>query len=126
MRRLLFLLVVVIVAAQTATGGARAGPRQRGLWIGPLHICSDTVISVDSGTDRADWSTVTIVLQPRRRAMLERETARRVGQVMAVQVNGHTISTPRVMEPLTQGAVTVTLPNSAHAARVRASALGRC
>jgi len=105
----LLALLLAIPEAGTAsvapdTPAPPRADRSRGLWIGPIHLCRDTVEGAVAGVaDRGPYPTLTITLRADLRPELQRETGRLVGSAMPVRLDGKLISEPIVLEPLTAG-----------------------
>jgi preprotein translocase subunit SecD len=83
---------------------AAAPPEQgRGLWVGPIHLCRDSVSSAAAAADLDGAPAVTVTLAPEASARLRRETARLIDKPMPVRLDGRVIVAPFVREPITGG-----------------------
>lgn len=111
-------LFAFLLLAMPAGGRAHAGPdpaappppadESRGLWVGPIHLCRDTVLaSKVSDTEEGPFPSLVVTLRPDLRDELRRETERRVARTMPIRLDGRVISEPVVHEPITGGVLAI-------------------
>ena len=87
---------------------AHTRPRQPGLWIGTMRVCRALVVDVTVGPSEFephDRPVVTLKFVPAAREQLARLTAARVGQPLAVRIDGRLITAPVVNEPILGGQI---------------------
>ena len=95
--------------------------RDKGLWIGNLALCRDSVSSVTAEAWGPD-TVLHLALAPGREKDLARLTARRVGKKLPIRFDGRIISAPLVREPLLGGRIAISgagLPYAAIAEAAR-------
>ncbi len=109
-----------------APAGAQPADPARGLWIGPIHACRDTAGSNAAGPKDDPFAGLIIILQPKLRAILRRETARLVGTAMPIRLDGKLISAPIVLEPITGGALSLSGPADERANAIQAAIRRPC
>lgn len=108
------LLLLFASAAVPAAG--RAGddrlsaqfPRvegERGLYVGSIRVCRDTVAQVKQVTDPGGYPALQILFTPAAAARLRSETAGLVGRQMSIRIDGRTIMAPNVLEEISGGTV---------------------
>ncbi|MEA3017582.1 MAG: hypothetical protein QOI38_2304 [Sphingomonadales bacterium] len=114
------LLPLALAAASPPDGEA-----ERGLWLGGIPLCRETVAEALVTADDIDGSpALALTLRRELRAALERETKGRVGEVLPIRLDGRILSAPVVREPLTAG--WVQLSGLDDVAAVRRAALAPC
>jgi preprotein translocase subunit SecD len=91
--------------AQSEVHRALPPERRRGLWFGSLRICAAR--SAESGEPHG-LPSLALFLDPRQADSLRRVTEERVGQPLALWLNGEAISAPNIHEPITGGALLIT------------------
>lgn len=114
-----FLLLAVPSAPTPAS-------EEKGLWVGPIRLCSDTVeelawIERPQG-DGEMVITLSESIQPR----LADETRRRVGEEMTIRIDGRILSAPTVLEPILGLQLEVRPITAADAAAAERAATGPC
>lgn len=95
-------LIAILLASAAAPQPAKA----KGLWIGNLALCRDSVASVSEHLEGPD-AVLHIALAPARARHLERLTARRVGKKLPIRFNGRIVSAPVIREPLLGGRIAI-------------------
>lgn len=114
----------------TATAALRSG-----VWIGPLHLCRETVrdARVDRREDRPETESwdgddphLSIALRPAATKAYAIITRRHLGSLLAVRLEGEVISQPRTNEPITEGLFYLTGPEIGVLERAAKGALGPC
>jgi hypothetical protein len=119
------LLPILLPLALAAASPPEAGA-ERGLWLGGLELCRETVAAAELASDDIDGSpALSVALEPALRAALEEETRGRVGEVLPIRLDGRILAEPVVREPLTAGIVLLTGLGD-DAAAVQRAALGPC
>ena len=120
-------------AARQATGDARvhtdtdAALLAHGLWLGALHLCGGRVTAVEIGEPVFYGARPGIIFRfspefaPKVRAL----TARRVGRLLAVVLEGRVIMSPRVNEPMSDAA-SIAGPEAVPISRIRAAVMEPC
>ena len=76
----------------------------KGLWIGDLALCRDSVASVETTAEGPD-AVLHIALAPGREKHLARLTSKRVGKKLPIRFDGRIVSAPLIREPLTGGRI---------------------
>jgi preprotein translocase subunit SecD len=117
---LILLCWAPAVAAQEAQP-VQVYARDRGLWLGPLPLCSESVASVTFVQDEAGFPQLSISLRPQWRLALERLTTRFVARQIPVRLNGRTVTAPVITEPITDGAVAISGGEAGLLVRMRAA-----
>jgi hypothetical protein len=103
-----------------------AVPGQRGLWMGPIRLCRDNVVSVERVS--TDWGGPALLLtfsgdiQPR----LGEVTGALVGQPLPLRVDGRPITAPNVNEPIMGTQVQTSAPNEEGMRAIEAGANAAC
>lgn len=85
--------------------------RSRGLWLGPIKLCSASV--VDSRIERIEWTgqdALNLTLTPPATEIWGRITSRAVNLKLNVSLDGKTISSPNVNEEILSGELTLSGP----------------
>jgi hypothetical protein len=107
-----FLLAVLAASALSACAGAPAEPvaagaeaaaGERGLWIGPVRLCRDTIESASSVRDVDGSAALLVTLKPAAQEEFARWTAGRVGATLPIRLDGRTLSEPVINEPILGG-----------------------
>ncbi len=119
--------VDLILDAETLLFRQRTSGIERGVWIGPLKLCRDTVRSTERGLD-------TDTGQPRLLMKLTKEagisfasiTSQSINRRLPVRLNGVIISSPTVFERMEEGSLQIIGPESAVLDSVRAIIGGAC
>jgi len=102
-----------VIALLAVSGCASAPPPaaaiadEVGLWAGPLQLCRDTVEAATVAEDSIGMPLLAIKLKPELKDRLRLETEKRVGQPMAVRLDGRIVSEPYVLEPITGGEISL-------------------
>ena len=118
---LAFLLPLALAMASPPAAEA-----ERGLWLGGIELCRETVAAAELTPDDIDGSpALALTLRPALRAALVRETSGRVGEVLSIRLDGRILSEPVVREPIAGGAVQLSGLHG-DAAAVQRAALGPC
>ncbi len=92
--------LLVAAALPPEQEAERATGMERGLWIGPIPVCRDTVERAEIGTDAFGTSGLTLTFAPHVKPLLLRETTVRAGESVPVRLNGRVIMEPHVPEPI--------------------------
>ncbi len=100
--------------------------RARGLWMGPIHLCRDTVESIVPGVDRIGSLTLAVKLAPALHSTLQRETAMRVTRPLFLTLGGKILTAPYVQEPITGGVIVLTGPLLREMNALQRAAAGPC
>ncbi|HYG28897.1 MAG TPA: hypothetical protein VD887_01645 [Allosphingosinicella sp.] len=120
------LLPLVLAAAAPAPAPSVEAAPGRGLWIGAIELCRETVAAARLTPDPIDGApALYVLLRPEVHPLLERETAARVGRTLALRLDGRTLSEPVVREPIAGGHAQLT-GLGPEAAAARRAALGPC
>lgn len=118
------LLPILLPLALAAASPSEAGA-ERGLWLGTIPLCRETVAEAVLAADELDGRpALALTPGPELRAALERETADRVGEPLPLRLDGRVLAEPVVREPLTAG--NVHLSGLDDVAAVRRAALAPC
>lgn len=121
------LLAATLIATTVVPATAAAPARERGLWVGSIHLCSDTVEAAEAGPDPYSGSpTLTITLKPELRDRLRRETEPMVNRQISVRLDGETVMEPNVNEPLVFGALSLHGPSEQEMRRIADAASQDC
>jgi hypothetical protein len=98
------------LALTLASPGAAAS--ERGLWIGSLQLCRETVAAARIVSDPNDGSENTLVLRlrPGAQQLLARETGASVGRPLHIALDGRVLSAPIVREEITGGHAQLSAP----------------
>jgi hypothetical protein len=110
------LLAAAALAGCAAAPGepAAAAAGERGLWVGAIQLCRDTVESASAVIDVDGSPAVTFLLKPAARARLAEETRRQIGRRLPIRLDGRTLAEPVVNEPILGGMAQVSaLPEGA-------------
>ena len=111
-----------LIALLLASAPAQGGPA-KGLWIGNLALCRDSVAFVEAAAE-GPGPVLHIALAPGFERHLERLTAKRVGRKLPIRFDGRIVSAPLIREPLTGGRIALSgagLPLEAIAEAARGS-----
>jgi preprotein translocase subunit SecD len=121
------LLLCCLAAGVPVAAQAQRAAQGRGLWIGPVPACAGTVAGVTIGADESGAQlNVNMTFLPAWREALGRETSRLVGRPMIMRLDGRTISSPIVREPITGGMIALAGFTRRQAESIRAAALRAC
>lgn len=129
---LLALLLLAMPAGSRAHWPYPADPppaadESRGLWVGPIHLCRDTVLGSEvSDTEEGPFPSLVVTLRPDLRDELRRETERRVAGPMPIRLDGRVISEPIVLEPITGGALAITGTSAGETEAIQAAVRRDC
>lgn len=77
-----------------------AGAPAKGLWIGSVHVCRDTVESVRKVRDLGGGPALRIRFRPAMQPAFGEETARLVGRPLSIRLDGRELSAPTVNEAI--------------------------
>lgn len=114
------LPLLALAAASPETAEA-----ERGLWLGTIALCRETVADAVLAADELDGRpALALTLRPELRTALERETKGRVGEPLPLRLDGRVLAEPVVREPLTAGGVHLSGLDDVEA--VRRAALAPC
>lgn len=129
-------LLALLLLAMPVGGLAHAGPHpvaapaadeRSGLWVGPIHLCRDTVSdSAVSDAEEGPLPSLVVTLRPELRAELQRETERRVASTMPIRLDGKLISEPMVHEPITGGVLALSGTSAQETDAIQAAIRGPC
>lgn len=108
-----------------AAASPNPGASERGLWMGGIQLCRETVASARIAPDPHGVATLAVVLRPAARTLFERETAASVGRTMPIRLDGRVLLAPIVNEPITGGHAQIAAP-AADLRAARRAARGRC
>lgn len=119
-------LIGLLALAQAGCALAPRPQAERGLWIGPLHLCRDAVADAVVEADTVGMPLLTLTLKPELHDWLRRKTESRVGRRLPLRPGGRLVSEPIVREPLTGGAIQLSGASGKEVEAMRKAALGPC
>lgn len=76
---------------------------ERGLWIGPVHVCRNSIETASAIRDPDGSRALLVTLEPAAGQLLARATAGRVGRKLPIRLDGRTLSEPVINEPILGG-----------------------
>ena len=76
---------------------------ERGLWIGPVHLCRDSIEAASAIRDIDGSRALLVRFKPAARLDFARWTAGQVGRKLAIRLDGRTLSEPVINEPILGG-----------------------
>jgi hypothetical protein len=120
------LAVLMLGGCAPAAPPATASAAGRGLWVGAIRLCRDTVERASAGDDFGGMPVLTVTLKPALRDTLRRETETRVGRPLPVRLDGRLVSEPIVREPIAGGAISLSGASGGEVEALRAAALADC
>lgn len=120
-------VILLALASAAAALAAPPPPPRPGLWIGPIRACASTVAEATPGREEyGGFSNLTIRFREGWADVLLRVTAARVGEAMAIRLDGRILAEPVVREPIAGGTITMVPVEADEAEAIRAAALGPC
>lgn len=126
LRPLAVIALLAVSGCASAPPPAAAAAAEVGLWVGPLQLCRDTVEAATAAEDSIGMPSLEIRLKPELRDRLRRETEKRVGQPMAVRLDGRIVSEPFVQEPITGGEISLSGATRPQIEAMRAASSRAC
>jgi len=99
---------------------------QKGLWMGGVPLCRDSVASAVATTVLMGAPAVQIAFRPAMRAAVARETGLYSGRQMPVRLDGRALAAPFVETPILRGVVQMIVGYPRDARRIAAAARRGC
>lgn len=100
-------------------------PGQKGIWMGAIPLCRETVASATLVT-RYGGPAVVLVLRETMWERLEQETRRYLERRMPIRIDGRAIAIPTVETPITGGSLEIHMGFAQEARRIAATARRPC
>jgi preprotein translocase subunit SecD len=73
------------------------------LWIGPIHLCRDSVATASRLRDPDGSPALLVTMAPAAQKRFAQLTAERVGGTLAIRLDGRILSEPLINEPILRG-----------------------
>lgn len=109
------------------SSGSRERDQSRGVWVGGMKLCRDTVVSAAVSSNQQDGNAIVkIGLKEDAARRLTELTRGMVGGELEIRVNGKVVSKPVVAEPIAGSTIDIVGPAGGEVADVINLAKGPC